>query len=332
MRAFTPTRRADRWPIAVAILLLILMAACSSAQTGAAGVPAASAAGAQDTAGGVGASAGTGEEPAADEDSTGGGPASGGGNAAPIEQRIIKTGEVSVEVADVPATVGRVRAFALELGGYVGGSQAGSGDQGATLTLRVPAARFDEALERLRDLDGEVIAEATREADVTRQVIDLGARIANLEASEGSYRVLLERAERIEDVLAVQSRLDGVRGEIEQLEAQLQEIEGDADLSTLTVSLIPAAEPVIEQAEAWNVGSEVQGALAALVGIGQGLLNVVIWFGIVWLPVLLVLSILALLALRAVLEVRRRLPLVPEPAPARGDLRRPEFSAGRGAR
>ena len=313
MRAFTPTRRANRWPIAVALLLLILVAA-GSAQSGALAEPAAPSA----PAGGDVAGA-NGEEQAVDEGS-GGGPASGEGNAVPIEQRIIKTGEVSVEVADVPAAVGRVRAFVLELGGYIGGSQAGSRGDGATLTLRVPAARFDEALAQLHDLDGEVVVEATRESDVTRQVIDLGARIANLEASEASYRVLLERAERIDDVLAVQSRLDGVRGEIEQLEAQLQEIEGAADLSTPSVSLLPAAEPIVEQAEAWDVGSEVQGAVAALVGIGQGLLNVVIWFGIVWLPVLLVLSILALLALRAVLEVRRRLPLAPEPAPASGDV------------
>ncbi|MEA2650309.1 MAG: hypothetical protein QOI85_30 [Chloroflexota bacterium] len=315
MRAFTPTRRADRWPIALALLLLVVIIVACGAQSGAAVVPGASAAAIGDTAG-----LDAGEEPAVSGATSGGGPRSGEGNAAPIEQRIIKTGEVSVEVADVPATVGRVRAFALELGGYVGGSQAGSGDQGATLTLRIPAARFDEALTRLRDLDGEVVAEATRESDVTRQVVDLGARIANLESSEASYRVLLERAERIEDVLAVQTRLDGVRGEIEQLNAQLQDIEGDADLSTLTVSLIPAAEPVAEKTEAWDVGAEVQGALAALVGVGQGLLNVVIWFGIVWLPVLLVLSMLMLVALRAVLEVRRRLPLAPEPAPASGDV------------
>ena len=317
MRAFTPMRRADRWPIALAFLLLIVIVVACSSQAGIqAAVPGASAAAADREEAGLGA----GEDPAASDATTGGGPTSGEGNAAPIEQRIIKTGEVSVEVADVQAAVGRVRAFVLELGGYVGGSQAGSSDQGATLTLRIPAARFDEALAQLRDLDGEVVAEATRESDVTRQVIDLGARIANLEASEASYRVLLERAERIEDVLAVQTRLDGVRGEIEQLNAQLQEIEGDADLSTLTVSLIPTAEPVAQQTEAWNLGSEVQGALAALVGIGQGLLNLVIWFGIVWLPVLLVLTILALVALRAVLEVRRRLPLGPQPAPTSGEV------------
>ncbi len=315
MRTFAPTLRARRWPAtAAALLLLLIVAACGGGAMGQAAAP--DSAAERDVAGG----ADSGEQPAANDETTGGGPADGGGLAAPIEQRIVKTGEVSVEVDDVPAAVGLVRAFVLELGGYVGGSQAGTEDQGAMLTLRIPAARFDEALERLRALEGTVLVEATRESDVTRQVIDLGARIANLEASEASYRVLLDRAERIDDVLAVQSRLDAVRGEIEQLKAQLQEIEGSADLSTLTVSLIPAAEPVAEQTEGWDVGSEVQGALAALVGIGQGLLNVVIWFGIVWLPVLLVLSILALVALRALIEVRRRLPLAPEPVTVTRDV------------
>ena len=314
MRRVSSVRESGRWPVTIIITLLavILVACGSNASVGEtlggdrAGLAEASAAPAA-------SQQGTG-----DEGTVGGGPATEDGNAAPIEQRIIKTGEVTVEVAEVTETVGRVRAFVLELGGYVGGSQAGADDQGATLTLRIPATRFDDALQALRELDGEVIAEATRESDVTRQIVDLEARIANLEASEASYRVLLERAERIDDVLAVQARLDGVRGEIEQLEAQLQEIEGDADLSTLTVSLVPAAEPVEEVTTTWNAGTEVQGALASLVGIGQGLLNALIWFGIVWLPVILVLGILALLAFRAAWEVRRRLPLT-EPVPAHRD-------------
>src|SRR5687767_8962891 len=158
-------------PITLAIAMLaLLVAACGQAGMApgeAQPEPAASDAAAQDQLeGGTGA----GEDPAGSgEATTGGGPAGEEGNAAPIEQRIIKTGEVTVQVTDVPATVGRVRALVLELGGYVGGSQAGAGDEGATLTLRIPAARFDEALERLRALDGEVVAEATRESDVTRQ-------------------------------------------------------------------------------------------------------------------------------------------------------------------
>lgn len=320
MRPFTPMHRTHRIATIVALLLVCLVVAACGSQAGVGAAPE-QAEPAASAAAGFGGLRDADEGVAAEDgETTGGGPESAPGNAAPIEQRIIKTGEVSVEVADVPAAVGQVRAFVLELGGYVGGSQAGSQDDGATLTLRVPAGQFDEALQRLRSLDGEVIAEATRESDVTRQIIDLAARIANLEASEASYRVLLERAERIDDVLAVQSRLDGVRGEIEQLEAQLQDIEGDADLSTLTVSLIPVAEPVVEVTATWDAGSQFNAALAWLVGIGQGLRNALIWFGIVWLPVLLVLSILALLALRGVLEVRRRLPLVAHPPPANRDV------------
>jgi hypothetical protein len=228
---------------------------------------------------------------------------------APIEQRIVKTGEITVEVPNVGTAVGEVRAIVLELGGYVGGSQAGSGDERATLTIRVPAARFDEALSRIHELDdGEVIVEATREQDVTGQVVDLEARIDNLRASEASYRELVTRAERVEDILAVQSRLDEVRGQIEQLQAQLDVLEAQADLSTLTVSLVPRAEPITQTTETWNPGEQLDRALASLVGIGQSLLDGLIWFVVVWLPVLLVLGLLVLVALRGVLEVRRRLP------------------------
>ena len=239
----------------------------------------------------------------------GGGPEPGVPNALPAEQRIIKTGEVAIEVETVSTALARVRALAIELGGYVGDSQAGTLDQSATLTLRIPANRFGDALVELHELEGEVIAEATREQDVTSQIVDLEARIANLEASEASYRLLLDRAERIEDVLAVQSRLDEVRGQIEQLKAQLENVTGQADLSTLTVTLIPRAQPIDAQSQSWDPGAELNKALASLVGMGQGIANGLIWFVIVWVPILLILAVLALVALRGVLELRRRVPV-----------------------
>lgn len=236
----------------------------------------------------------------------------------PVERQIIKTGEITLQVSNVANALGRVRAMALQLGGYVGGSQAGTLEDAATLTLRIPAARFDDALAGLHGLDAKVVAEATRESDVSSQIVDLEARIANLEASEASYRALLERAQKVEDILAVQSRLDQVRGEIEQLKAQHKDISGQADLATLTVTLTPVAAPVQKQAETWDLGAQLSEAVATLVGIGQAVASALIVFVIVWLPVLLVLGIVALVLLRGVLEARRRLPIVApvEPPPA----------------
>jgi hypothetical protein len=255
------------------------------------------------------AASGAPEEPA-----EGGGPDPAPANAAPIEQRIIKTGQVTLEVDNVASTLGEVRSLADALGGYVGGSQAGTLEESATLTLRVPAARFEELLGRLHELESvKVVGESTTEQDVTREIVDLDARIRNLEASEASYRSLLERAERIEDILSVQSRLDEVRGQIEQLRGQLETVEGQADLSTLTVTLIPRGEPVEAVQATWDPAAQLESAVAALVGFGQGVLDALIWFVIVWIPILLLLAVIGLVIWRVALEVRRRWAVATEP-------------------
>ena len=257
-----------------------------------------------------------------------GGAADGGGGAAPgrdgagapgddgapdpaalSQRRVIKTGELTIEVDDVDAALRNVRQLADELGGHVGASEAGDGETGATLTLRIPSESFDRALERLREVGGEVVHESTSEEDVTSAIVDLEARIENLRASETTYRALLERATDIEDVLAVQSRLDDVRGQIEQLEAQAASINRQADLSTLTVRLSPRA--VEATTEGWNPGRSVQDAVAALLALAQGLLTAGIWLGIVLLPLLLVIALVALVVIRGATLVRRRVPSEP---------------------
>lgn len=219
-------------------------------------------------------------------------------------RRIVKTGEVSIEVTAVTSATVAVRAMALELGGYVGSSQMGTVDQSATLTLRIPAAKFDEAITRLHKIDGTVLTETTKEEDVTSAIVDIGARLTNLQASAAQYRLLLAKAVKVEDILAVQSRLDDVQGQIEQLQAQQKELSGLADLATLTVSLVPGA---VQQATGkWDPGKTISDAFAALVDGIQGAANGAIWFVIVWLPALVLLAILVWLLRRLLPGLRRR--------------------------
>ncbi len=217
--------------------------------------------------------------------------------AAPAARNVIKTGEVALEVDDVAAALAAVRSISDAVGGYVGGSQAGTLDDTATLTLRIPADRFDEVLSRLHELDAKVLNEATREEDVTANVVDLRARIDNLDASEASYRTLAAQATAVDDVLKVQARLDEVRGEIEQMQAQLDNLSDRAALSTLTVTLVPVAAPVETQTAGWDAGAQAGEAVAALLAIGQWLAAVGIWLAIVGLPVVAVGVLLLLVGL-----------------------------------
>jgi hypothetical protein len=234
-------------------------------------------------------------------------------------RQIIKSGELTIEVESVSSTVGAIRAMALELGGYVGGSQAGNADEAATLTLRLPAARFDDALTRLHELDGEVTAEATREQDVTGSVVDLEARIRNLNASEAQYRSLLNRASDIEDILTIQARLDEVRGQVEQLQAQLDQLSELASLSTLTVTVVPVVGPVEETAAAWDPKAIFDSAVAALVALGQSLAAVGIWLAILGLPLALTLALVAWIALRVLPAIRRKVPATTEHSATTGE-------------
>ena len=283
------------------LVLVLALAACGSGASVGEGAP-------PDPAGfGDEQNRDGGEQPAEGEGTT-------DGDGGPVafedlaDRQIIKTGELTIEVETVASTVGAIRAMALQLGGYVGGSQAGTAEDAATLTLRLPAARFDDALERLHAMEGEVTAEATREQDVTGSVVDLEARIRNLEASEIQYRALLDRATDIEDILTIQARLDQVRGEIEQLQAQLDQLSEQASLATLTVTVFPASAPVEEQAAAWDPSAIFDSAVAALVGLGQAVAAAGIWLVILGLPLAVVLGILVWVGLRLAPATRRRVP------------------------
>ena len=294
--------RPHRTTILAAALLLVILAACGAGSPAAPGVL---------TNQGEGAPADAFDRSGANP------PAAGGDSDLPTtvanlaDRKIVKTGEITLEVTNVGSAAGIVRAMALQLGGYVGGSSAGDKEQTATLTLRIPADRFDDAIDRLHGMDATVLAEATREEDVTSSIVDLEARIKNLEASEVQYRALVERAEKIDDILSVQGRLDDVRGQIEQLKAQLEQISGLADLSTLTVTLSPTDKLVEETAAGWDAGGTLDRALSALVSLGQGFATVGIWLGVVGLPILILLALLGLVGIRLFPRLPRRRPSEP---------------------
>jgi hypothetical protein len=225
---------------------------------------------------------------------------------------VIKTGTLELQVKSVGDASDAAAAKITALGGYVSGSEHyGDGDnEFATITYRIPADQWTDALAALRSLAIKVVSEITQTQDVTGQVVDLGARITNLQATERALQSIMDQATKITDVLAVQAELTKVRGDIEVATAEKQHLQEQAAFSTLSVrfGLQPEAAIVVSQ-QKFDPKDQVDRAAASLVEILQGLATAGIWFGIVWLPVLLVLGFLTLVV---AVVVRRR--LSPKPA------------------
>jgi hypothetical protein len=212
------------------------------------------------------------------------------------DARIIRTGSIELEVSDVGRALRTARDAIVALGGYVGASNtANVADQPtAQITYRIPADRWEDALDVLRDLNGlttKVATEQTDAVEVTGQVIDLQARIRNLRASETALQGIAAKATKISDVLEVEARLTDVRGQIEQLTAQLDDLNDRAGYATLTAYFSSPVVAVQVVSKDWEPTAAVDEAAASMISILQAVATAGIWFAIVWLPILLVMGL-----------------------------------------
>jgi Domain of unknown function (DUF4349) len=226
---------------------------------------------------------------------------------APSDLLVIKTGTLALQVKGIDASLSQASQKIAALDGFVSGSQrSGDGESAvATVTYRIPAARWDDALVALRGLAEKVLGEDTQTAEVTGQVLDLGARITNLQATERALQAIMARAVKISDVLEVQAQLTEVRGQIEELQTQKAHLEEQAAYGTLEVTFGIETVAVVEAQKGFDPAAEADRAAASLVEIGQALAAAGIWFAILWLPILVVVGLMALVAFLVFRRFRR---------------------------
>ncbi|MCY3784440.1 MAG: DUF4349 domain-containing protein [Chloroflexi bacterium] len=182
-------------------------------------------------------------------------PASAPATAAPqsldtgvVERQIIRTGTLSVVVAELAAAVTQVEDIVAGISGaFVAASNIQQDDprRVSTITVRVPVEAFDATLAALRNVGAEVIDEDIQSQDVTAQYTDLTARLRNATAAEQQLRDILTRAQTVTDTIEVQRELTQVRERIEVLQGQLNVLTNQSTLATIVLRLHPAADLIV---------------------------------------------------------------------------------------
>lgn len=188
-------------------------------------------------------------------------------------QQLIRTGTVTLEVANYTASRSNLTDIATEHGGYVSDSTQrvhhGSNDTWTTgrVVYHVPANNLSTFLGAVKS-EGDVQSSSTNTTDVTDQVTDLEARLTNLRAERDRLRTLYNQSNDTEAVLAVEKRLSEVQGRIERLQAQHRNLEEKVALSTVTVELRePELTPKQEPDMAWYDTGIVSAFLDSIGGV-----------------------------------------------------------------
>jgi hypothetical protein len=242
------------------------------------------------------------------------------------DRKVIRNVALQLASDDTRAAYEEIVEIAEENGGFVSGAEvnpSGIEDQPyVSVTVRVPSANLSAALAGFKDIAEEVLSESQDTEDVTESFIDLEAQLANLTLLEAELRSLLEEVREQPDadpekLLRVFTEISNTRGQIEQIQGQLNYLSDAVDLATVTMTIEPtdAAVPVVE--EGWAPIETVRDAARNLVAGLQNVVDIAITFVIGVLPMLLiVVGIPGLVLWFAYRSWKSRRPTKAEPLPS----------------
>lgn len=172
------------------------------------------------------------------------------------EEKIIKTVDLSVQTKEYTAYINGINTAVTSLGGYVESSSTdlGSGskyNRNATYVVRIPADKLDAFLEAAGE-NGTVTSITEEQKNVTLEYVDLESRISAFKTERESLTKLLEKAESLENILAIQERLSEVNYEIENYTAQLRVLANRVSYSTVTMHIWEVERVTEEEPSLWS--------------------------------------------------------------------------------
>lgn len=157
------------------------------------------------------------------------------GREAQPDRMLVWRARFSIDVWNVSNALAQAEVIAEQNGGYVEYKSADR-DGYASLKLRIPVQSFTNAVNSVETL-GEVTSRHLENEDVTEQYIDTEARLKNRIVLRDRLRQLLDKATEVKDILAIETELNRVQGDIDSMEALIKSLKGQVDFATVDLSL-----------------------------------------------------------------------------------------------
>lgn len=219
-------------------------------------------------------------------------------------QKLIKTVSMTMETKEFDPLIENIRSKVEELGGYIESSEVSGSSyysvyesRYAWMTLRIPSDRLDGFVTIVSEL-GNVVNKNEFVQDITLQYVDVESHKKALETEQNRLLELLEKAESMEDIIAIESRLSEVRYELQSYGSTLRTFDNQVSYSTVELNIreVERVAPVVEELTFFQ---EIQYRLSDnFYDIGQGFRNFAIWFIsslpylVIWAVIIVVLVLL----------------------------------------
>ncbi len=236
---------------------------------------------------------------------------SGSASSRQTSRKLIRNVDLDVETKEFDSLMDNLQKQITDLGGYVENMSVYNGSiyanyrssRSAQLTVRIPQERLDEFLSLVTG-QCNVTRRNDSEVDVTLTYVDLESHKQALLTEQERLLELLERAETVEDIITIESRLSDIRYQVESMESQLRTYDNQVNYSTVRMDVEEVQELTPVQKE--TVWQRISGGFAkSLKDLGDGLVDLMVWV-IVNSPYLVVWAAVIALAVWLILKLRKR--------------------------
>lgn len=181
-------------------------------------------------------------------------------NANASNRKLIKTVDMFVETENYDTLLVSLATQITELGGYIEYQYDYNGrfyseyneNRNANWEIRIPVAKLDEFVNHVGE-EANIIDKTERITDVTLQYVDLESHKTALLTEQKRLLEILEQAENVEDIIAIEQRLSEVRYELENMESQLRLLDNKIDYSTINLNIQEVKREVrVEENSVWD--------------------------------------------------------------------------------
>ena len=221
-------------------------------------------------------------------------------------EKIIYTYNYSVETKQFDSFMDAVQKRISEYGGYIESSETNGNSEMnirryANMVIRIPADKMHSFLNMVKE-NSNVTYSSSSPENVTLSYVDMQSHIKALKTEQETLMGILEKAEKLEDIIALQNQLTNIRYELESYESQLRVYDNRINYSTLYLD-INEVERETNVATELTYGEEIrQGLSDTMYSIRQGLRDFSIWF-IVNLPILFIWAVVLVILLLIVRKI-----------------------------
>jgi len=215
-------------------------------------------------------------------------------------QKIIYSANIDLETKEFVRIMNALTEKTAEMGGYVQDSSVSGreptqwGDSGryGNITLRVPAKKLEEFL-AFAEGEADVISRSLSSSNITDTYYDAVSRKETLEIQLERLESILTESQTLADVLALETEIARVRGDIESLQGRLNSWDKDVSYSTVYISVRELTNFDRPTAQNQTLGDRVSQASAnAWTQAGENLQSFVVWL-VRSLPTLILLAVIA---------------------------------------